>query len=101
MTLTSKEYSSNSTNEADSKPYLDDPKQLVQMHAIEDTPFTVVKYDNAWFVTMGKYRLSEPMPTRGMAEEDAKSSSWNRVMQVMQIMIENNNSNQPKQNLTT
>lgn len=68
-----------------------DETQLVEMHNIPETPFTVVKYENAWFLTMGKYRLSEPMPTRGMAEEDAKNASWTRLMQVMQIMIENNN----------
>jgi len=65
-------------------------RQLLEQVPIEDTPFTAVKLDDKWFLTLGKYRLSEVMPSLEMVKEDAKDASWNRIMQIILIMIKEN-----------
>lgn len=72
----------------------DDPKQLHQQIPITDTPFHAVKAPTneengnpAWFLTMGKYRLSEPMQTLEEVLEDCKNTGWNRLLAIMKIMI--------------
>jgi len=64
--------------------------QLVERIPIEDTPFTAIKCDNQWFLTMGKYRLTEPMPSLDEVTQDAQRADWTRVMQIIQIMIDEN-----------
>lgn len=65
-------------------------RELVEQIAIEDTPFTAVRLEDKWFLTLGKYRLTEPMKTKYEVMESAKDASWGRIMQVIQIMIEQN-----------
>lgn len=65
-------------------------EQLVEQHAIPNTPFTAIKYDSKWYLTMGKYRLTKELPTKEKAIYESKNASWNRLMQVIQIMIDNN-----------
>jgi len=67
---------------------------LFQQFQVDDGPFTTVKLDDKWFLTMGKYRLTEPMESREATEANARQITWHRIMQVVQIMIEENN--QPK-----
>ena len=39
-------------------------QQLVEYFPVKDTPFTVAKNGNEWFVLMGKYRLTENLTTK-------------------------------------
>ena len=63
-------------------------EQLVEMEGIPDTPFTAVKVDNKWFLTMGKYRLTEPLQSLEECEKGAFDTSWFRIMQIIGIMME-------------
>lgn len=53
-----------------------------------NTPFTIVRIDNEWSVLMGKYQVSKEHKTRLEAYEDAMQTGWNRLLQVIAIMIE-------------
>lgn len=83
-----KQSSLNSTQEANNSESNSD--ELVQRIPIEDTPFTAIKFDDKWFLTMGKYRLTDPVDTLEGVKEDAQRADWARVMQIMQIMIDEN-----------
>lgn len=63
-------------------------EELVEHRKIEDTPFTAVRVNEDWFLTMGKYRLTEKLKTVEECQEEAKDASWMRIMQIVQIMIE-------------
>jgi len=63
-------------------------EQLVEYEQVPNTPFTIVKQNDKWFVTMGKYRLSEQLETKQEALEESQNESWFRMMQIMRIMIE-------------
>lgn len=63
--------------------------KLIDIIKLEGSePFTAVRKGDNWYLMMGKYRLSEPRQTFEEVEEDAKSTSWLRLMQVMRIVIQ-------------
>lgn len=64
--------------------------ELVEQIAVPNTPFTLNRIDQIWFVSMGKYRISEPLKTKDEAAENAESTDWFRILQVIKIMIEEN-----------
>lgn len=72
------------------KDQVEQDTMLFQQKELNDGPFTAVKMDDKWFLTMGKYRLTEPMKTFEEVEAEAENTSWHRIMQVVQIMIEEN-----------
>lgn len=65
-----------------------DSKQLVEHHPIKDTPFSAVKFEDKWFLTLGKYRLTNQLQSKKACEEEAKDASWIRIMQVIKIVIQ-------------
>lgn len=65
--------------------------QLVNMTKVENTPFTIVEAEEGVYTVLGKYRISENLGTLENALEDAKRTDWERMMQVMGVMIENYN----------
>lgn len=66
-------------------------EQLIEYFEIKNTPFTVAKHEGKYYIMMGKYRLTEPLPNKGHAMYEAKRMSWTRIMQVISVMIEDNN----------
>lgn len=72
-------------NEQDKQNY---SEQLMQYHQVKDTPFTIIKHEKGYTVMLGKYRLSEDYESIGEAMKDAKRMDWDRIMQVMGVMIE-------------
>lgn len=69
--------------------------ELIKQTPIPDTPFTVLKYNDDYFLTMGKYRLTKALPSQNACLKAATDASWNRILQVIQIMI-NENQNKPQ-----
>jgi len=68
-------------------------------------PLTIIgvtvenKEEKEWHVMLGKFRLNEKTHTsKEEAEEDAKKLTLERIMQVIQIMIDENQQNQEQQN---
>lgn len=65
-------------------------KLLIEQKPIHDTPFTAVKTDDKWFLTMGKYRLTNELSGFNECVGEAHTTNWHRIMQVIQIMITEN-----------
>ena len=59
---------------------------LVDRTEIEDTPFVVIGVKDEYFVSMGAYRITEPVATKAEAVEEAKVISWNRIVQVIMLI---------------
>lgn len=74
---------------ADQEPSSDYSRQLHAKEEIPDTPFMAVKFGDHWYLTLGKYRLTEPL-TRDQVIQEAYDTSWTRIMQIMQILIDEN-----------
>lgn len=73
---------------AQEKGYKGDKEQLVEVKKIGGTPFEAVKYKEGWFISLGKYRLSEVNHiTYEGAVEEALEVTWNRIIQVISIMM--------------
>lgn len=68
--------------------------ELIEKHLIGGTPFTAIRVDDKWFLALGKYRLTEPLESLEECIEQSKADNWTRIMQVINVMIEN----QPKLN---
>lgn len=88
----------NNVKEQDNK---ESNSKLVEQKEVEGTPFTAMKYQEKWYLTLGRYRLTEGMESEEKVIEDATRADWYRVMQVMNIMLdereERNKINKPKQ----
>lgn len=62
--------------------------ELKRIEEVEGTPFTVVKDNELYYILLGKYRLSEEYLIKEIAIQDAKTMNWNRIMQVIGVMIQ-------------
>lgn len=62
--------------------------QLIEYVQIENTPFTAVKDQGRWYLTMGKYRLTEELESKEAAIKEGANESWWRIMQIIRIMID-------------
>lgn len=56
------------------------------MEKVPFTPFTIAREHEHWYVLMGKYRLSAPL-SKENALFDANNMTWDRILQVIGIMI--------------
>lgn len=80
--------SSGSNNGDQNNNSASESKQLVQRINIKETPFEAVKFDQKWYLIMGKYRLTEGLNAFEDVENEAFNTSWFRIMQIVQIMID-------------
>lgn len=71
-------------------------EELLEIKPIDGTPFNAVRLEDKWFLAMGKYRLSEPYEREDHVLEDAKSASWERIMQIVNIMIKEHEATKTK-----
>jgi len=65
-------------------------EELIVRTEIEDTPFVVIelKESGEYFATLGEYRITEKVKSKAIAIESVKKMTWNRVIQVVMILIE-------------
>jgi hypothetical protein len=61
----------------------------LEMHSVNDTPFVVARQNEDWFVIMGKHRLTNSIETFEEAVQEAEKITWNKVVQVIAIILEN------------
>ena len=66
-------------------------KELIKRYTIADTPFTVIEEGGQFFGVMGKYRVTLSYDTREECENDLKEITWNRILQVSLILIQEQN----------
>ncbi len=62
--------------------------ELVTKEEIKDSPFTVIGTDEGFFGCIGRYRITEPVEDKKALIKDLKKITWNRLTQVMLILIE-------------
>lgn len=67
--------------------------KLKETIKIENTPFTLIKSEQIegverWYVHMGAYRISGEYKTEEEARKDGNRFDWDRIMEVIGIMIE-------------
>lgn len=64
-------------------------EKLIEVTPIEETPFAVLKHEDKFYLVMGNYRLTSACKTFEEAKEQAEDASWNRILQVIVIALEN------------
>lgn len=50
------------------------------------TPFIYIKDNEGWFITMGKYRLTEKTENREVLEAMVEDKDWSIIISVMSAM---------------
>lgn len=63
---------------------------LITRKEIKNSPFTIIGTNGDFFGTMGKYRLTEAHKSEKEVEEELSKMTWNRVTQVIMLLIEIN-----------
>ena len=61
-------------------------KQLIERFPIKETPFTVISLEDKHFGVMGEYRMTEDFKNRGECEDELKTITWNRIIQVVMVL---------------
>lgn len=69
-------------------------KELIERIEIEKTPFTAVKTENGWWLTMGKYRLVENnFESLDETKKFIDSNMWELIPIITNIIVEFNINN--------
>ena len=65
-------------------------KELITRKQVKDSPFEVIGITDKkeFFAVLGEYRITEKFNSEKEAIKEVKGISWNRVIQVMMILIE-------------
>lgn len=80
--------------------YYEDKGQLKEIIPVEGTPFHIIKNDDKYFVVMGMFKISQILATLEDAIEEAEQISWNKIINVVQAMIESHDFYQKNENQT-
>lgn len=73
-------------NETDNKNY---SSELIKREQIGETPFTAIKTEQGgWFVTIGKYRVSEEYKTKAEVVKLVEKKDWGLIMNVITVVTE-------------
>lgn len=67
--------------------------EIIEVIEIKNTPFTAIKEENKWFITMGKYRLTNQLKSLEECKKAIKKDPWTIIMQVCLIMIKEDKKN--------
>lgn len=63
-------------------------EELVTRIDVEDSPFVIIGTDRGYFVSLGEFRLSDTFKTEEEAWDDAVSMTWNRMIQVVMVLLD-------------
>ena len=67
----------------------DSNSEIIKRKDIKNSPFIIITVEKGSFGTMGKYRITEIYETPEEVEEELKEITWNRIIQVIQLLTEN------------
>lgn len=68
---------------AEESPTKQKSSELVEREQIVDTPFWIIgNKETGYFLTMGKYRLTEPMKTKTAVRTYLRANTWNVTLQM-------------------
>lgn len=75
-----------SANEADKLP---SSEPLIYRESVEGTRFIIVgNEETGYFVTFGKYQVSQKVPTIQQAREQVANKDWDIIMAMMAVTVE-------------
>lgn len=77
----------NSTQEKNNLASGQKGTQLVETIPIENEPFIILKWDEKYYLCLGKYRLTEALDSEEEAREQVYNVSWYRLLQVMHAVV--------------
>lgn len=63
-------------------------EELIKREDIKDSPFHLISTEKGHFVSVGEYRITELRETREQALDDIKDITWNRIVQIVLILME-------------
>lgn len=66
-------------------------KELIKREDMKDSPFQVVTTKGQSFGIMGEYRITEMYETVEEVKRELERMTWNRLVQVVMILITKNN----------
>ena len=61
--------------------------QIIEEEQLDETPFTCVKFDEEYFVTLGNYRITEKYKDKQSAINEALNPTWDMMVRVMEIVF--------------
>lgn len=68
-------------------PDVQEGEELIEKTEVPGTPFTIIGINDEYFGVMGKYRLTEKSETKALVEAELKQITWNRIVQVVSLLI--------------
>lgn len=73
---------------------------ITDVQALEGSPFTIVKYEDNYFLALGKYRVSDLIADKEEVEAMANDVSWNVLLAVINAVAQEvvNENLKPKSN---
>lgn len=75
-------------NVIDSKESSSKNEELIKRKQIKDSPFSIITTEEGSFGCIGKYRITEPKETEEEIEKELSKMTWDRIVQVILILIE-------------
>lgn len=74
-------------------------KKLIERIQIPLTPFTAIKHENDWFLTMGKFKINDKIyQSYEEVVESLKSNQWEIILTLCMIVSEDIINNQKLNN---
>lgn len=70
--------------------------ELIKKKEVKDSPFTIITTENGSFAALGNYQITKQYKTIKQAEDAVTKITWNRITQLISLIIEINR----KMNLT-
>lgn len=64
--------------------------EMVTREKVKNSPLEIITYGDKHFLALGKYRLTEPHEDIKWVRQQSKIKTWDRIMQIIQIMIDQN-----------
>lgn len=61
---------------------------LNSFEPIENTPFTLIKKEENYFLTMGDYRITEPTDTKEKTMEKLEKEKWMIIFSIIAVIVE-------------
>ena len=61
--------------------------QIIEEEQLNETPFTCVKFDEEYFVTLGNYRITDKYKDKQSAIDEALKPTWDMMVRVMEIVF--------------
>lgn len=63
-------------------------KEIIKQKEIEGTPFKIIEIEGEYFLTLGKYRLTQPMDKEEDVRKYLITDKWTLLLQMIEIRFQ-------------